>query len=154
MFEKAKELKTQLDDAKASIKAKGKESLKEAFAEFFAQFPDIPGFTWKHTRPYCDGDTTYFTVSGFSPDLSCEQLSKLLGTEVSEDYKCDIMNDGLGWHLKKSKDPAVVEFFKIYSEFENAVADEDVLELLFGDHKKITVLRDGTFDVEDYYDDY
>lgn len=154
MFEKAKQLKIQLDEAKAAIRAKGKESLKESFVEFFAQFPEVLAFTWKHTRPYSDGDTTYFTVSGFAPDLTCEQLSKLLGQEINEDYRSDIMNDGLGWHLKKSKRPEATKFFNIYSEFESAVVDADVLELLFGDHKKITVNRDGEIKVEDFYEDY
>lgn len=154
MFDKINKLKNQLDDAKATIKAQGKEALSEAFREFYSQHPDIPEFTWKHTRPYSDGDTTYFTIQGFGPDLTCEQLSKLFGREISEDYKSDIMNDGLGWHLKKSKLSEANEFFNVYSEFEKAIMNEDVLELLFGDHVKITVKRDGGIETEKYYEDY
>jgi len=153
MTSRLAELQKMKDDYKARVKSEGEAIVKEAFAEFFKAHPEIEAIRWRQYTPYFnDGDACAFNVhdgyirvqgvpedagdyeDGFFASYSVGRLAEAMG--VAGQYGHD------------NPPPALAAF----QEFWGSIADDDLFESVFGDHKMITATRDE-FEVDDYSHD-
>lgn len=150
--------------AKLQMVAAGKVAFADISKALFEQFPGLLAFEWTQYTPFFnDGDECNFGVNsegnifiqlsdGTTHPESLEEFNSgydeysyydwrdeyVSGKEPLPDYYSNLKNDL--W---------VFEASKLTSKLVNDI-DPDTLRTLFGDHVRITVLRDGTVDVEDY----
>lgn len=101
-----------------SLKKTGEAAMKEAFKEVFDKHPSIESIYWTQYTPYFnDGDPCYFRMGEYEVEY--------LEDEEDEAIKNDDQN-------------------KVIDDI-NAIFDagDDIFEAIFGDHKRITVTREG-----------
>jgi hypothetical protein len=92
---KLNEIADKLEEAKAFMKAKGKEALEEAFTEFFAKHPEATAVVWtQYAHYFNDGDPCEFSVNEAELKVDPSQMEpdvqSLLGVndeENEEDYE-------------------------------------------------------------------
>jgi hypothetical protein len=151
---KFRDLKKQIADAKKTASQTAKTLFTEMSADLFDKNPNLVSFAWSQYTPYWnDGDTCTFDANTEYPTVSFTTKDGRV-IKFDENYGETSFVDEDGEIVEEVTDTApydkemealstkVVKFLK---EFEN----ED-LEIMFDDHKLITVNRDGKVDVEDY----
>lgn len=181
-MQKLNEIAKRLEDAKAFMKATGKEALQEAFTEFFNKHPEATAIVWTQYVPYFnDGDPCVFSVHEAELKVDVSQMAPdvkvLLGYDEEEDE--DDYGYGYGeqcagnvltslgnvdstcnWDLCARKN---VSRRKL-SDSEQSLLDdycqlskclqslEDLLQAVIGDDCLVRVTRDG-IETEDYSHD-
>lgn len=113
------------------VETKGRALLAAHFALVFKACPSIEKIRWTQYTPYFnDGEPCEFSVG--------DRQFKI-GDDWLDAY--DNWPDGERERVLKAD--------KVF----DAPIFEDVFEVTFGDHTRVTVLRDGTFEVEEYEHD-
>jgi hypothetical protein len=168
----ASKLSTLIEETKtlkAKMQADGKAALQEAFTEFFAAHPEAKAIVWTQYTPYFnDGEACTFSVHDFQLMVEDEAMA--------EDVKkvADYIGDGEGHRgAYQAVDSAVdCDYYakkvgvskRLLTPAERTLIDgldalakachqiEDVLEMTFGDHVKVTATRKG-FEVNEYSHD-
>lgn len=136
------DFKKMRDDLNARIKQDGMSSLKLAFTEFFNQHPEVHALKWHQYTPYFnDGDTCEFSVY----DVSYLPADKAKAQESDTDFVND--EDFLEtWG--RSENPT----HDAVSSFWDNTKDDDIFQIIFGDHVCVLATRDG-FTVAEYEHD-
>ena len=129
-----------IEQTKDEIKEIGKSIFKVGSEEIFNKYPKLECISWEqYTSYFCDGDP-------------CEFYSR----HNDYYYVNGISGDGYNYQTKDEEGDYDfnIEEFEILTEdidsFMENFNDED-MELLFGDHVKVTITRSGV-DVESYTD--
>ncbi len=121
------------------------------FTELFNKSKIIESIGWKqYTVYFADGDECTFSV--YQDEI-----------DVNEEYEDDL--EWYDWRIKYylkgdnqyknilEKNPNLnIEDYKILQEFKEVLQSipKDFYKDLFGDHKQITIYKDGTINVEEY----
>lgn len=156
------DLQAMLSDVRKQIKAKGSEALKREFVQFFQDHPEVSALQWAQYTPYFnDGDACTFNVYEPYALVKMEALDK--SRLRSDKYLPDTMSldDGEGgsvdyyrlesWDIQDA-DPLYEDIHKLAKSLDSGVGQE-VLLAVYGDHVRVTVLRDGTISTEEYNHD-
>jgi hypothetical protein len=149
-LERLAELHKIRDDANREIEDKGKDLFKEAAADIFANHPTLEYFSWTQCTPYFnDGDECTFSAHTdyFHVKIQDEKEEKDFS-----DYELYDHGRVNGKYVRTAKaeetmSPATKAGRSI-QELLQQFEDED-FKLIFGDHKKIIVSKDGV-DAQDY----
>ena len=125
------------DERVALIKREGQQAIAAAFKEVFDAYPELESVSWTQYTPYFnDGDACTFAVHDFDSAV-------VDGEEVEEPYYAD------------KDSPLKPGLVKALSKLNNSIgasAMSDTMELIFGDHAKVTATRNG-FEVDEYSHD-
>lgn len=139
---KLAELKKQVFDAKARLQSEGREALLQVFSEFFNSNVEVKSVEWVQYTPYWnDGDVCRFRLGEIGLELTDEAKAVLL-SERYRNIDTSIYSEGHELFLDKTNARAQ-ELGKAFDSLTSAIQDKELLETLFGDHKLITVTRDG-----------
>jgi hypothetical protein len=148
--ERFSEAKAKMRAAQEEARAVVREVFKEGAAELFAAHPRLDSFGWTQYTPYFnDGDECVFGVHIDEPDFNGEN-SYDLGTIHKTKY--EMVGGKYENVTNPDYDPELGNAFEAVREF-LATFDEPDYRELFGDHKKVTVRRDGALDIDDYEHD-
>lgn len=135
--EQFKQLKAQMEEAKAKMVAEAKVVFNDIVKEIFIEFPNLEKFSWNQYTPYFnDGDECTFSVYGDDPDIN-----GIDGEEICE----------ASTYAKSSypaSHPELVPAKKAVAEF-LTTAPEEMMKFVFGDHMTVTINRDGTTETDD-----
>jgi hypothetical protein len=130
----------------AAAKERARELTHEAFLAgcraLFEAHEGLESFSWEQYTPYyCDGEPCEFSVW-----YDCPVINGLPEDEVDDGTDYDAEHNA--WALVREPYPEA-KFQCAVKEFLQTFPDDDLMAL-FGDHASITVLRDGTIEVEDW----
>jgi hypothetical protein len=169
LFQELRDLKDAYDK---KLSEAGEEAVKDAFKDVFDKFPEISEIAWCQYTPYFnDGDPCYFSVHDFdvrlgsSEDMDAkikakraeaksaeeagnQELAESLEAEAEDlQEQADELEDSYGYGeslyvLGRSNDPRVKEVVAAVKSLANELPS-DVLEVVFGDHVRITATRKG-----------
>lgn len=150
MQERFSEAKAKMRAAQEEARAVVREVFKEGAAELFGAHPRLDSFGWTQYTPYFnDGDECVFGVRNDEPYFNGEH-SYDVGTIHETKY------ENVGGQYQKVANPdydaELGGAFAAVREFLTSFDESDYREL-FGDHKKVTVKRDGALDIDDYEHD-
>lgn len=154
------------EEYQEKISKDGEAALKEALKFFFDKYPAIQSLTWTQYTPYFnDGDACVFHVNDvcvnfndmsvartflkneatWEYDYNQQKLIRPLTDEEmlenQEDHSWD------AWNLKES--PLKEDLGELASQICGA---EDVMEIIFGDHVKVTAYK-NKIEVDEYEHD-
>lgn len=125
------ELKKKLDEARQTS---GKEMVLKAFTAAFEAAPDLLAIRWRQYTPYFnDGNPCYFRTG--EPYFRFATMP-----EDSGDYE-----DGFG-----NPEQGTPEDLQANAAWAHLNIPDELYEEAFGDHVKVTVSRDGTYEVVEY----
>lgn len=140
-------LRAQRDALLKTISENAGVLFKEAAVEIFEKFPKLNSFGWtQYTPSFNDGDACHFGANTDDIYIGYE------GDE-GEDEDGSISIWGVKYYTEKEgreateRELAGVACCELLQNFE-----EDDLLIMFGDHTKVTVNRDGTVDQDEYGD--
>lgn len=148
-----KTLKQQLDQAKADMQTHGRKAFLDCVQGFFVANPMAESVRWYQYTPYFnDGEPCEFTVgkvrlkildSGTDWDIcDAEELRRRADTNANRQdaakHVWAIPADQLRI-LTQEENQLLLGFRELASSVES---NEDLLEIVFGDHAKITVTRE------------
>lgn len=159
---KYKEARAKMVEAKKQIKKTANDAFTEMSADFFENNPAILSLCWAQYTPYWnDGDTCTFSANTNYPSFTFEakdgktlhydeNMSELtvVGSAVRDEeedieYSEDDQIDQGPYEKEIDKHAkAVISFLNVF--------EEEDLEVMFGDHMKITVNRNGKVKTEEY----
>lgn len=127
----------------------GKEMFNSATKELFENNPKLTSFTWNQYTPYFnDGDTCTFGVNRdyFTINRTGQSLD-LWGVDRWNDPGYEYTPDPKHYNLN-----SVDEIISIATGINKVLYlfEDDDLLMMFGDHAKITVFRDGDIDIDSY----
>jgi len=137
---KIKETQLKMKELKAKAVNEIQQLFTEATKELFDANPTLKSFGWEQFTIYFnDGDACNFAVYGDYPNIN--------GVEgyVIEDYNYESNKE-----LITPERQEVMDLFPIVKNFVWAI-EQDFMEDMFGDHKRIKITRDKV-EVEDYSD--
>ena len=163
-----------------ALNAKRAELLKEIQKDFpdilkpiFEGSDKIQSFGWSQYTPYFnDGDECVFSSNVDYPFVNDEYVEdvdflnkgvheKITEENVEEHKRFNSTEYGYKWYADRPigetgyfKNPNFDEqAYKTVEEFKNALSGipDDFLRDLFGDHCKVTVNRNGSINIEEYY---
>jgi hypothetical protein len=153
MFEKLKEMNTELDQLKAKHLEMSKAMFSEVSKQLFDKHSVLESFSWNQYTPYFnDGDECTFSANVDYPEVNGMEIGEDEMEETLVDYgsydnvtrtypnKVETPNPDFNPALAKASED-VLEFLQN--------VDEDVLRNMFGDHVTITVTKEGV-DVSEY----
>lgn len=123
----------------AELREHGAGALKEEFKKFFEAHPACTALRWRQYTPHFnDGDACTFSVN----DITFKLVDS---PEDAGDY-----SDGFEDRYGRRED----EVFKATSEGVRALEkiDDEIFQIAFGDHVKVTATREG-FEVDEYEHD-
>lgn len=114
----------------------------------FDNYPVLASFSWTQYTPYFnDGDSCVFTVNDYITVTDIDGNEQEDVTAWSVRHYAERGTDWQGKPYTPSElDLAAVATCDFLAEFET----EDYL-MMFGDHTKVTVHRDGRVDTDDYH---
>lgn len=173
LFEEIAEKQLELEK---QIKAQGQDALKEYYAKFFEENPNIEAVRWAQYTPYFnDGDPCTFSMT--DPEIRFNDGKIKDGYDVDEEDEYgdrysygdsphwfesyslwEYPNpkpegwDKMDWKTQQTYriyDPAYDKLKRLEKDMS---LNEKVFEMIFGDHVQITATRDG-FQVDEYYHD-
>lgn len=132
-IEKLEAAAKEFEKLRNEMNTKAKALLQGAFEDVFKRFDQVKAIVWTQYTPYFnDGDACTFSV-GEPYFLTAEEFEG--HHEDAED------EDGNSVTISMHDDKELERFYDVLSNF---MADnEDVLELMFGDHVTVKVTRDG-----------
>ena len=164
-------IKKQRDELRSKIAKSGKTALQTIFKELFKECPQVEAIRWtQYTPHFNDGEACEF--SRYSLTYKIAGITFVTYRELSSDYDDHVFYSDDGFidsfdleHGKKSSAykeahalavanvknfPALV---KKLDEFERSlIGTDDMFEVAFGDHCRVTADRKG-FTVEEYEHD-
>lgn len=161
--ERLQNLKKLRKDYQKQLKADGAAAIKAALAEFWSKHADeVHSLEWNQYTPYfMDGDTCTFGFNGISfklnSSLPCETENKPIKDEDEDVYEDSGENNS--YHeayeagelvRKKVISEALGKSIKSLNQALDQL--DDCLELVYGDHVKVTVTSDGKATTEEYSD--
>lgn len=124
------ELREKKKNIALAIREESKRYFKEEAKELFEKYPKLVNFGWTQYTPYCnDGEVCEFEAITNYPIINDYDENTCEGPKLVD----------MEYEIK-----AVKKFLK---EF-----DDDEYEIMFGDHVKVMVTRDGV-EVEEYEHD-
>lgn len=134
------DFKRMRDELNKKITDEGKAALQTAFVAFFNDNPRIHALRWRQYTPYFnDGEACTFGV--YEPDYQLTEHAKTYDDATDfaddEDFIDAWQSDEIGARV---------------SAFWNATSDDDVFEVVFGDHVTVLATREG-FTVAEYSHD-
>lgn len=151
-FEEIISLRSELE---RKIKSFGKEAITEGFAPFFAANPAVDGVVWTQYTPYFnDGEACTFSVGDPALILDRETAARLRPDqdfdETEEDYTpWDHPLCFESWDLRETEfNQEKIGFGAVWGQI-----PEEVFLSVFGDHVKVTLMRDGNVTIDDYEHD-
>jgi hypothetical protein len=176
LFNELKDLKAAYD---RKLRDEGQAAVKDAFKDFFDQYPEVRSVKWSQYTPYFnDGDACHFGVNEFeaivvstealkaeieekkrltieAANASDYKKAQLLKEEV-EDLQNQLNNEddcdgNSAWSLSRKKDPRLIALGEALNNIERELP-HDVLESVFGDHVEVTATREG-FKTREYNHD-
>lgn len=138
-LEELKALKKQYQDALSSF---GKEALAGIFKPLFDEHPTLTAIRWTQYTPFFnDGETCTFGVNDFYYKV---------GPATGDSDDEDDGDSGFQYYSPYSTDPDAVKQAAMKAGHEVArTIPDDLMQVVFGDHVKVTATRDG-FEVEEY----
>lgn len=142
-----------ISEAKKTIKALGKEAMKELAAEFFTKNPTILSVSWNQYTPYFnDGDACVFQADTEYPGFTF--IAKC-GTTLQYDAASGELREGESEEevadyeqYSKEVDKLGIVVAKFLHNF-----DQDTLEEMFGDHVSVTISNKGKISKDTYEHD-
>jgi hypothetical protein len=148
-FEEIISLRSELE---RKIKSFGKEAITEGFTPLFTANPSIQGIVWTQYTPYFnDGEACVFGVGEPALIFSREMAMKLRPGQDFDDFDdnyvpWDHPQCFEGYSLSKTDlNMEKIGFRAIWNQI-----PEEVFLSVFGDHVKVTLMRDGTVTIDDY----
>jgi len=128
------------------LAAEGKALILKALTDFMAEHPEVESLQWTQYTPYFnDGDACEFGVT--EPEV------KLSGRPIGDEDEEYLDSWSLGYEAKQAGKPmppiadALRELHGLFGGIEK------VMQVVFGEHARITVGRDGVAPVEQYNHD-
>lgn len=149
MFEQLKEMNAELEQLKAKHLERSKVMFTTVSKAVFDKHPALESFRWTQYTPYFnDGDECTFSANIDDPyingkDSYDDESSSTKYEKNDQGEYVDVPNPDYK--------PEIAAARKDVTEFLSNI-DESVLRDMFGDHKEVTVTRNGT-EVEDYEHD-
>ena len=129
--------KKEIEEFRQKMRDEGKQFFGEISKEIFDAHPTLAEFSWTQYTPYFnDGDPCTFSAHHESPSM-------VVDGEDNEDDD--------GWYSDKDESPRA-NIWRSVSNSLKQFSDED-MEMLFGDHCRVTVKRGGDVEVEEYSHD-
>jgi hypothetical protein len=125
----------------AEMRAHGASALGEVFKEFFSAHPECQAVRWRQYTPYWnDGEPCEFSTHTFAVKMSDSP-------ESAGDYE-----DGFEDWYERRKNESASLLSALTAAREIGKIDDEIFEMSFGDHVKVTATREG-FEVEEYEHD-
>jgi 5'-deoxynucleotidase YfbR-like HD superfamily hydrolase len=147
-------LSKQMSELREKMKELSKPYLEELFQKAFDENPEITEFFWTQYTPYFnDGDACEFSVHDvyFILDKDKDACS-YEGTYISS-YKPEEYNKHLYEIYSRRRVAELKNVLDIVNESIHSIRD-DIMQMLFGDHVKITVNRNSegkaVIDIDEY----
>ena len=123
----------------AELREHGATALKEEFKSFFAAHPECIALRWRQYTPYFnDGEACEFSRHDIGVKL----------TDTPEDASDGYDEEGFEDTYSDRRDEELFKSVLAAVKVLEAI-DEEIFEIAFGDHVKVTATRAG-FDVEEY----
>lgn len=146
MRNKMQQMKKEYEEV---IQKFGKDMFNSATKELFENNPKLTSFTWNQYTPYFnDGDTCTFGVNRdyFTINRTGQSLD-LWGVDRWNDPGYEYTPDPKHYNLN-----SVDEIISIATGINKVLYlfEDDDLLMMFGDHAKITVFRDGQIGIDSY----
>lgn len=132
------------------MKEVAKDALSEMCAPVFEAHPEAVSFTWRqYTDYFNDGDTC--TFSAYTDAYSIE-VNGQDGYEISKTHNYEKVD---GEHRRIPIPESELNPLRFaqskFSDILNSIGDDSLKEM-FGDHREVTVHRDGSVEVDEYED--
>lgn len=145
------ELTNAITSAKQEVVSQGLDLVQAMFDDYFSKYPDIKEIRWRQYTPsWNDGDVCEFWLGDFAAvtqqTLSKIQSGKLDQNELFWDPQ-EHSFEGLDSHSQRND--MIEELREIYDLLDT----EHLALLVWGDGYSITA-RPGSFNTEEYYDEY
>lgn len=150
MLEELKAMNEELATLQKEHLEKSKAMFSKIAAKIFDAHPKLESFGWRQYTPYFnDGDECVFSAHTDEPDINgingydCNFEHELItnyGAEKVNGQYPKMTNKLYNPELHKAQQDVMTFLYEV---------EDNVLRQMFGDHKHITVSRDGT-EVEDY----
>ena len=147
-------LNKEIEETKKQFTEKGSKIFHKYCEEIFENFPEVKSFGWSQYTPYFnDGDECVFGVNEVDRINGYSDYSDYADGEEDEEGENKQVNiyKNYDWDEKKS-DPRSFEIVKTIRNFIDSIP-KDILKEIYGDHCKVTIYRDGNFDVDEYEHD-
>lgn len=144
IVEKIKQAIKEFDEKRQELTAQLKKDFPALLAPLFEKYPGVKNVRWTQYTPYFnDGDACEFSSNAGYADLNYD------GYE-DQDEDEDESEETVKVEAEPIAAPEEAE-----DEFQEVLAsiDDSFYKDLFGDHVEVTVLRDGTINVEEYEHD-
>ncbi len=123
LIEKKRALEEQMKAIRKEFKEKGKSIIVAVLTPVFEKFPAVRAIQWPQYTPYFnDGDSCTFSSHHDYPNVQLEEDGDF--EEAGEES--DAISEAL------------------------APFTDDDMEAIFGDHKEVTIKRDGSVEVDSY----
>lgn len=131
--------KAQMKEYRKKMEEEGKSFFIEVLKPMFEKYPELKSLSWSQYTPYFnDGDACVFRSNASYPSIQFSIDEEL------EDY------DEESWYSDDDKSPEA-ECYRSAVSILDSFDDEDY-EMLFGDHVKVIVTREG-IETEEYEHD-
>ena len=159
----------ELNKLRADLEAEARENLTTFMTatleeQVFSQYPFVQGVYWRQYTPYFnDGDTCEFSVNDVELVVSRAWFNTAKKTHKDDIYESesferegDPADDLVGEDTSMlsvscySGGPAELQAAERLANKIVHDYGEDLLKQVFGDHREIVVLRDGTYEAKEY----
>jgi hypothetical protein len=139
---KIEAFKEKIETLRKELQGEMSKALTEGFGELWAKYPNLQSIGWRQYSPYFnDGDECVFSahVDSYSLYVNGKDLDGYDGDEEDEDAA------PLSTAEQEEIADAAAEILEAF--------DNDFFQTTWGNHVKVTLRRDGTSDVDEYYHD-
>lgn len=142
------DLKKFKSEYKEKMRKDGQAAFSTEMKKFFADNPDIEAIRWvQYTPHFNDGEPCVFRVREFEFKPVDKNEQSLI---ESDEYSSGPF---LGGDYYKEEVKAIWDKYnKRVTQLEDAVVDNELMEMLFGDHCRVVATAEG-FEVEEYNHD-
>jgi TRAP-type C4-dicarboxylate transport system substrate-binding protein len=142
IVEKIKAEMAAFDEKRKELTEQLKKDFPALLAPLFEKYPSVKNVRWTQYTPYFnDGDPCEFSTNASWADLN-------YNNNEDEDDEDDDDTEKVEAEEIEVPEEAEDEFREVLSSI-----DDSFYKDLFGDHVEVTVLRDGTINIEEYEHD-
>lgn len=140
-------LKKEMEQSRKEFTEKGSKLFFKSCKEIFDIFPDLKSFSWSQYTPYFnDGDECIFGVNDVEK-INGYCIDDYDNDDENENKEINIIKD-YNWKEEES-DKKAFELVNTLRNFISNIPDE-ILKEIYGDHCKVTIYHDGSYNVNEY----
>lgn len=140
---KFEELNVKLEEFQKKFTKEGSELFQKIAKEMFETYPEVKSFSWTQYTPYFnDGEECVFRIH------EVDQINGFGEYDDEENESEENIFTKYSWREEES-DARAYEIVNSLREFIYS-APKDILRAIYGDHCRVTLYSDGTFEVDEY----